>query len=235
MLARPRWSLWTASLGPLVVLTVASWIGTVNAPALGGSHPLVLMALSPRLPFLAAAAGAVSLPAFFAVGLLRLVAADPSHYLIGRHGYRGVSGRVARRSSSAHRLLERLRRAVGSRGLLVVALRPNGQVLCGAGAAGLRPLPVAAADVAGTLCHLTVAWVAGRSLPGHLLDPSVVVTRAVVLVGAGAVACAGSHRLLRARSARRTAAARRAHPSASRLRRACPSFPGALPDEGWAR
>ncbi|MGH9154075.1 MAG: hypothetical protein ACRD03_17190 [Acidimicrobiales bacterium] len=215
------------------MLTVASWIGTVNAPALAVAHPLVLVALSPRLSFLAVAAGAVAAPSFFLVGLVRLGAADPSHYLIGRHGYGYVSGRVGRRSPRAHRSIERVRSAVGRRGLPLVALRPNGQVLCAAGASGLRPWPVAAADLLGTVCYLALVWITGRSVPGHLVDASVPVTRAFLVVTTGVVACAGAHRVLQRRSERRRAAARRAHPSSGRWRTGQP-FPRVPPEAGWA-
>lgn len=203
--ARPRWPLWLTGLCPLGILTAASWVGTLHAPSLAATDPLVLLALSPRLPFLAAAAaaGAVPAPAFFLVGLARLVAADPSHYLIGRRGYGYVSDRLAGRSAAAHRVLSRVRAAVGSHGLLLVVLRPNGNVLCGAGAAGLRPLPVAGADVFGTASYLVFAWIVGQCFPSRVLEATVASTRAWCAVAAGAGMCAGARRLLRCRSSGR--------------------------------
>lgn len=228
--APPRrpWSLWITGLGPLGVLTGASWIGTVTAPTLAVSAPLVLMALSPRLAFLLVAAGAVPAPVFFGVALARLVAADPSHYLIGRTGGGFVTKRAGSHSPLVEQFLDRVRQAVRSRGLVVVALRPNGLVLGAAGAFGLRPLPVAVADISGTCCYLALVWIASRSASPYVLEVSVVVTRALVLLTAGAFVCAGAWRLVQARATRRDAA-RRSHPSAGR------EFPRVLPSAGLRR
>lgn len=228
--APPRrpWSFWIAGLGPLGVLTGVSWIGTVTAPTLAVSAPLVLMALSPRRAFLLVAAGAVPAPVFFGVALARLVAADPSHYLIGRTGGGLVAERVGSRSPLVRQFLDRVRQAVRSRGLVVVALRPNGLVLGAAGAFGLRPLPVAVADVSGTCCYLALVWMASRSASPHVLEMFVVVTRALVLLTTCAFVCAGALRLVRARAARRDAA-RGADSSAGR------EYPRVLPSAGLRR
>ena len=62
-------------------------MGHVLAPHLLVTNPLILMMLSPRTINLAVAAGTVPLPTFLAVGLVRLAAADPCHYTLGRmHG-----------------------------------------------------------------------------------------------------------------------------------------------------
>ncbi len=88
----------TALLGvPLVMLTGASIAGNLLAPGLLTAHPLLLVALAPRMVYLAAAAGDVPFVAFVAVAVLRLCAADPSHFLLGRlHGGRAAAA-VARR------------------------------------------------------------------------------------------------------------------------------------------
>lgn len=211
--ARRPWSLLLTGFGPLGVLTAASWVGTISAPTLAATSPLALAALSPRLPFLAVAASVAPLPAFLAVGLARLVAADPSHYVMGRDGHEWLSRRVGRRSALAHPLAHRLREVFRTNGLVVVALRPTGIVLFGAGAAGLPPRSVAVADAAGTAGYLGLVWLAGRAASPHLLDTAVVATRAVVVAITAATLCAGAHRALRVRSGRRRAASRRAHPS----------------------
>lgn len=211
---RRPWFRLATRLGPLGVLTAASWIGTVSAPALAATSPLALAALSPRLPFLVVAASAAPLPAFLGVGLARLVAADPVHYVIGRDGRGWLSGRGRLRSPLAHPGAHRVREALRAQGLVVVALRPTGIVLCGAGAAGLRARSVAVADVVGTTGYLGVVWIAGRAASPHLLDTAVVGTRAVVVATTATALGAGVHRALRARSRRRRAASRRAHPSA---------------------
>lgn len=146
--------------------------------------------------------------------MARLVAADPAHYVMGRQGHEWVSHRVGRRSSLAHLVAHRVREAFRSQGLVVVALRPTGIVLCGAGAAGLRARSVAVADVIGTVGYLVMVWLAGRVASPDLLEAAVVATRAAVVVITAAALCAGVHRALRHRSARRRTVSRRAHPSA---------------------
>ncbi|MEW6474023.1 MAG: hypothetical protein AB1679_17365 [Actinomycetota bacterium] len=131
----------------LGLLSLVSVAGTLAAPALLG-EPLLLMALSPRLPFLALAAPRVGLIPFVVVGTMRLCLADPFHFRLGRRlasscrhrgrlGARLVGHRFARPASAA-----------------AVVLRPNGRHLALAGAVGLRAPLVAALDLAGTVLYL---------------------------------------------------------------------------------
>lgn len=131
----------TRLLAALGLLTAVSTGATLLSPALAAEQPLLLAGLSPRVPFLALAAGDSPLPLFLLVGLGRLLLADPIHYALGRrHG--------------AHRVGARVQRVVGRFGLVAVAIRPNGPVLAAAGAGHLRPGPVLVADVAGTVAYL---------------------------------------------------------------------------------
>jgi hypothetical protein len=132
---------------PLALLSLVSTAGTLAAPALR-TCPLLLMALSPRLPFLALASLKVGLLPFVVVGTVRLCLADPFHFRIGRRlvspggsggrfGARLIGHRLARPASAA-----------------AVILRPNGRHLALAGAVGLRASVVVALDLAGTLLYL---------------------------------------------------------------------------------
>ena len=132
---------------PLALLSLVSTIATLGAPALR-AKPLLLMALSPRLPFLALAAPQVGLIPFMVVGTVRLCLADPFHFRLGRRlastgctggrlGARLVGHRLARPASAA-----------------AVVLRPNGRHLALAGAVGLRTSVVVALDLAGTVLYL---------------------------------------------------------------------------------
>lgn len=210
--ARPRWTAFLGPVVPLGVLTAASWVGTVTAPALAATSPLLLMALSPRLLFLALAADRVPAAAFFAVGLARLVVADPLHYLIGRHGYERLAGSAVGRAPPARRAHEAACRAVRRAGPVVIALRPNGPVLCAAGACRIRPRQVAVADVVGTSGYLGAVWLIGPS----------VVPQSLGLITAGLGACAvtgcvvlgglGAWQQRRDQRGRRAALLRGAHP-----------------------
>lgn len=138
---------------PLALLSCVSAIGTVAAPALR-ARPLLLVALSPRLPFLVLAAPRVGLIPFLVIGTVRLCLADPFHFRLGRRlatpprrrGRRGGQSRLVARIAG-----HRLARPVSA---VAVVLRPNGRHLALAGAVGLRPSAVIALDLAGTVLYL---------------------------------------------------------------------------------
>ena len=145
---------------PLLVLTGASVVGNVLAPGLLGAHPLLLVALAPRAPFLAVAAGQVSFVAFVVVAFLRLCAADPSHFLLGRlHGQRAAAVLDRGRRPTLAALWDRL-------GLVLVGLSPSGKVLLLAGASRLPHRRVATAAMAGTLAQVGLLYVGGRAVAG---------------------------------------------------------------------
>ena len=156
----------TAALSlPLCVLTVASVVGNVLAPRLLAGNPLLLVALAPRALYLTVAAGQVPFGLFLVVGLLRLAAADPSHYLLGRlHGPRLTE--LATRWAEPHRVLDLVLRAWRRIGLPLVALSPTGKVIVVAGASGLPHRRVAAAALGGTLVQLLLIYAAGRVVAG---------------------------------------------------------------------
>jgi hypothetical protein len=133
---------------PLVILSVVSAAGTLAAPDLQSRNPLLLMALSPRLPFLLLAVPRVGFLPFVAIGTVRLCLADPFHFRLGRRlGWvRHGGGRLAPRLVG-HRWARPATAAA-------VALRPNGRHLALAGAVGLRTWVVVALDVAGTVLYL---------------------------------------------------------------------------------
>jgi hypothetical protein len=141
--ARPTLEL----VGPIAVLSVISAAGTAGAPWLL-DWPLVLVGMTPRLPFLALAAQRVGVLPFLMVATTRLCLADPFHFLLGRRLGTGGDrvGRVAQRLAR-----HRLARPVSA---LAVLLRPNGRHLALAGATGVRVPIVIALDLAGTLLYL---------------------------------------------------------------------------------
>ena len=188
--ALPRLRLTALLAFPLAALSLVSAVGTLLAPHLLVANPLLLIALSPRRAYLAVAAASVPLSLFLAVGFLRLVAADPWHYLLGRvHGPTVAEG-LAQRSSSAGRLACRLPRLGRRTGLAVVAFSPTGKMLMFAGAAGLPPRRVAVADASGTLLQLVALHATGEAMAAAL-EPSER-TLTAVAVAVALVAVAGS-------------------------------------------
>ena len=153
------------------MLTGASVAGNLFAPSLLDGHPLLLVALAPRTAYLAAAAGDVPFAVFVGVAVLRLCAADPSHFLLGRlHGDRasaflsrrrrpGRPANAGRRRVTLTVLWERM-------GLVLVALSPSGKVLLLAGASRLPHRRVASAAVAGTVVQVVLLYAVGRAAAG---------------------------------------------------------------------
>jgi hypothetical protein len=133
---------------PLAILSAVSAAGTLAAPALQSRNPLLLVALSPRLPFLLLAVPRVGFLPFMATGTVRLCLADPFHFRLGR--------RLGSRRHSRGRLAGRLVGHSWARpaSAAAVALRPNGRHLALAGAVGLRTSVVVALDIGGTVLYL---------------------------------------------------------------------------------
>lgn len=178
---RPRIGIPVAGIA---AFSVVSAIGTAAGPALLARHPLLAIALSPRLLHLVVAAGSVPFPVFLGVSVLRLVAADPLHYLLGRHG----AALLEARSERARWALGRARAVVERAGLAAVAFRPIGSVLVAAGASRLRPLPTALADLVGTTVQVVVIYQGGRTVGlqlGHLSPVTI-----AALSGAAAIVTA---------------------------------------------
>ena len=133
---------------PLAILSLVSAGGTLAAPVLHGRNPLLLVALSPRLPFLLLAVPHVGFIPFVLIGPMRLCLADPFHFRFGR--------RLGQSRQGKGRLAPRL---VGHRWArpataAAVVLRPNGRHLALAGAVGLPTWVVVALDVVGTVAYL---------------------------------------------------------------------------------
>lgn len=133
---------------PLAILSLVSAGGTLAAPVLHGRNPLLLVALSPRLPFLLLAVPHVGFIPFVLIGTMRLCLADPFHFRFGRSlgQSRQGKGRLAPRLVG-HRWARPATAAA-------VVLRPNGRHLALAGAVGLPTWVVVALDVVGTVAYL---------------------------------------------------------------------------------
>ena len=142
---------------PLAALTAVSSAGTLAAPGLlHHDQSLLLVALSPRLSFLAIAAPQTHLVPFLVVAGIRLCLADPFHFRLGqRHG----AGAVHRLTGARNRLVRRAATAATRCIPLLVFLRPNGTNLAIAGASGdtrAGARRVIVADAVGTLVYLVL-------------------------------------------------------------------------------
>jgi hypothetical protein len=139
---------------PIAALSVLSIVGTIGAPGLT-HHPLLLILLSARLPFLALAAPHISFLSFVTIGALRLGAADPFHFRIGRR--LGDELHIPKPSGPLARFVLRF----GVMG--AVLIWPVGRHLMAAGATDQRPRAVAAADLLGTVTYLIAVYYLGKT------------------------------------------------------------------------
>lgn len=151
-------------VAPLLLLTLLGAAGNLLAPAMLERTPFLLSMLNPRTPFLLAAAPTTPPLLFLSLAMARLVAADPSHYLLGRRHGPAALGWVASRGGHAHRLLQFASRQFRRGGVLMVFLAPKGNVLLVAGAHNASFLAVAVADCAGTLVRLVAIYFLGHAL-----------------------------------------------------------------------
>ena len=194
-------------VGPLVLLTVVTWVGTLATPALAGASPLILMLLSPRTPVMVLAAATNPMWLFVALGTFRLAIADPFNFMIGRLWGHQAKVWSSERSKVARWVWGGTERAMGRAGLLVVALHPAGSVMIVAGATGMSWVAAAAADLVGTalylvLMKLAAPWMAGpfqhiSKLLGHYC----LITSLTIAAGVGVWALVAwrSHRRVCAR------------------------------------
>ncbi|MBA2496329.1 MAG: hypothetical protein H0V33_04405 [Acidimicrobiia bacterium] len=133
-------------VAPVAALSAVSAAATAASPLLL-SWPLLLVALTPRLPFLVLAAAEVPLLPFLAVATIRLALVDPWYFALGRRRGPAVVELLGRRARWAVRLATRA-------AWLLVLARPVGRHLVLAGAGPSRGWVIAVVDAAGTLAFL---------------------------------------------------------------------------------
>lgn len=145
-------------VAPVATLSAISAAATAASPLLL-SWPLLLVALTPRLPFLVLAAAEVPLLPFLAVAGIRLALVDPWYFALGRRRGPAVLELLGRRARWAVRLATR------AAWLLVVA-RPVGRHLVLAGAGPSRGWVIALADAAGTFAFLATVHAGTAAVTG---------------------------------------------------------------------
>ena len=143
---------------------VVALIGDLCSPVLLPRQPMVVVLLSPRTAYMVAMAHEVPFALFVAVAVVRLCAVDPLHFLLGRTSGPAALA-TARRVGFLRRILDRLPPA-GPLWMAGIVGSPTAKMMCAAGAAGLPPRGVAAANVAGTTARVLIIWTAGRAVPG---------------------------------------------------------------------
>lgn len=159
---RPGWRDAAPLVVPLLVLQVMSWVGTAGVGVWAAS-PLVLVVLSPRVPFMVMAASVCPWWVFVPVASARLLAADPFNFELGRRfgaplASAGSRFRVVRWVWSVTDVV------LARFGLLLVLVRPNAATMIVSGASGMGWVPMLAANVVGTVGWVGLVWVAAGSV-----------------------------------------------------------------------
>jgi len=147
---------------PIAALSGVSAVATVISPALL-AHPLLLVALTPRVPFLVLASTQTPLPVFLVVACLRLCLVDIFWFRIGRRLGPTALDRLPRRLRRLASGAPRARRLTVS---ALVLVRPIGRHLAAAAAVGLRSELVLVLDLAGTLGFLVALHFGAAALLG---------------------------------------------------------------------
>lgn len=186
---------------PLAALTAVSLLGQALSFSLVRSHPVVLMVLTPRTPYMIAAATQLPLGPFVAIAVVRLMVADPLHFALGRrYGSGAFDGMAQRLPTFALSVVRRY-------GAWVALMSPTAKVLLVAGAAGLDARRVFIAAAVGTSVRVVAVWAAAHSLPG-----AGELAAAVTPIVAAATPVAMMSDLVRRRRQRRAARSRAGHP-----------------------
>ena len=152
----------------MVALGALATTGAALTPSLLARQPLLLIAMNPSIPHLITVAPATEWSAFIAIGVLRLMLADPLYFAMGR--WFGVDGvqwaeRRAGRWSAYSRMLEG---AFSRWGSVLVFLSPYGIVCLLAGASGMSLRRFWGLNFLGTLSLVLVLRAFGKSLAGPI-------------------------------------------------------------------
>jgi hypothetical protein len=146
---------------PIAGLSLVSGLATLAAPALR-DVPLVLVLLSPRLPFLVLASTGSPFPLLFVLATARLCVTDIHYFTLGR---RFGSSALAWLPGGAA-IGRRWERLPALAPVLLVLIRPIGRHLALAGTTPVSAAAVGVADVAGTAAYVTAVCGIGAACFG---------------------------------------------------------------------
>lgn len=155
-------------MAPLILLVIAAYAGDAFMPYLVDNNPLLLIALNARNRNLALVTNQLDALSYYSVGFIRLVLSDPLFYLLGWF-YGDAAVRWAERNTQT--LGDSLRwveRNFKNFALPLVFAFPNNFICLFAGAAGMRPVVFAVANISGTVARLYIIRALGETFSGPL-------------------------------------------------------------------
>lgn len=158
---------------PLIILWVMARIADATFAQLVPSdtqdgNPYLLLALSPLLRYQVLVVNDVNPVAFFVIGSVRLLVADPPFYLLG-YWYGDSAVRwMERQSPGTARFLRRSERFYGKAAYPLVAIAPNNLICLLAGASRMRPLVFFALNIGGTAVRLLLVIQFGQAFADQI-------------------------------------------------------------------
>ncbi len=155
-------------VAPLILLVIAANLGDAFMPYLVDNNPLLLIALNARNRNLALVTNQLDALSYYAVGFVRLVLSDPLFYLLGWFYGDAAVKWVERNTHTLGDTLRWVERNFKNFALPLVFAFPNNFICLFAGAAGMRPLVFAIANVSGTILRLYVIRALGETFSGPL-------------------------------------------------------------------
>jgi len=181
---------------PLIVLTVAAYVGDAIAPTLVDTHPAWLMGLNSRTRNLALVTNEVDPVTYYGIGLTRLLVSDPLFFLLGYwYGDAAVSW-MERRTKTWGQMLRQIEQWFGKAAYPIIFIAPNSYVCLFAGAAGMPLRAFFAVNIAGTVTRLwlvrrfgeafeapiddLVGWIGDHRIPLLVLSVGLVVLSIVM-------------------------------------------------------
>jgi membrane protein DedA with SNARE-associated domain len=148
---------------PMVALWAIAIVGDVLAAGLVDTHPLVLIAMNPRIRNLVLVVNQVDPVWFYVIGAGRLLLSDPLWYLLGYYwGDRAVAW-VEGRSDTWGRYAREFERLYRKAAYPLVVAIPNNWICLFAGSSGMRPVVFFTLNVVGTVGRLYLITLFGAA------------------------------------------------------------------------
>jgi membrane protein DedA with SNARE-associated domain len=144
---------------PLIILWIMARIADATFAQLVPSdtqdgNPYLLLVLSPLLRYQVLVVNDVNPVAFFFIGTIRLLLADPPFYLLGRWYGDSAVRWMERQSPGTARFLRRSEGVYGKAAYPLVAIAPNNLICLLAGSSKMRPLTFFVLNISGTMVRL---------------------------------------------------------------------------------
>ncbi|MDZ7678104.1 MAG: hypothetical protein U5K29_06100 [Acidimicrobiales bacterium] len=153
---------------PLVILTIGAYIGDALAPDLVNRNPVLLILLNARNRNLALVTNQLDAVTFYVIGTLRLLLSDPLFYLLGWFYGDAAVKWAERNTKTLGDSLRWVEQHFKQFSLPLVFAFPNNFICLFAGAAGMRPIVFAVANVSGTIARLVAIRVVGAQFSGPI-------------------------------------------------------------------